>query len=38
METLKALTEYYSCYDEDSRLRSQHATTFWTCFGRRGNG
>lgn len=24
METLKALTEYYSGYDEDSRLRSQH--------------
>lgn len=24
METLKALTEYYSNYDEDSRLRSQH--------------
>ena len=24
METLKALTEYYSNYDEDSRLRSKH--------------
>lgn len=24
METLKALTEYYSGYDEDSRLRSKH--------------
>lgn len=24
METLKALTEYYSAYDEDGRLRSQH--------------
>lgn len=24
METLKALTEYYSAYDEDSRLRSKH--------------
>ena len=24
METLKALTEYYSGYDEDSRLRSRH--------------
>ena len=24
METLKALTEYYSNYDEDGRLRSKH--------------
>ena len=26
METLKVLTEYYSGYDEDSRLRSRHGT------------